>query len=169
MIDKTLKALFALIAGALALTYLAHNLANIGPAYTFFVYVTSHASQEAYPVTLLPVPAPPLIYLAMLIVFSLEGAAGVLLVWGAWRMWTTRHGDPADFERAKMIAKFGHGCAIANWWGMFQVIAVAGYQLWQMPQGGGPDHGSWVFGAINMAMLIYLSMPEREAQATSVP
>ena len=58
------------------------------------------------------------------------------------------------------MAKIGLGCAIVNWWGLFQVIAVAGYQLWQMPNGQGPDHGSWVFGAMSMMTLIYLSMRE---------
>lgn len=157
MIDRSLKAMFSLIAGLMALAYLAHNLANIGPAYDFFVYITSHADQAAYPVTLLPVPSSPLIVLAMALVFALELAAGVLLVWGAWKLWAARGADATDFENAKRLAKIGHGCAIANWWGLFQVIAVAGYQAWQMPAGAGPDHGSWVYGAINMMALIYLA------------
>lgn len=160
MIDRSLKALFSLIAGLMALLYLAHNLANIGPAYEFFVYVTSHADQEAYPVTLLPVPPTPLVYIAMALVFTLEFAAGVLLLAGAWKLWSARKADAATFQQAKTLSKIGHGCAIANWWGLFQVIAVAGYQIWQVPAGAGPDHGSWVYGAINAILLIYLSLKE---------
>lgn len=165
MTDRLLKILSCLIVGAMALVYVAHNIANWGPAYDFFVYTTSHRGQEAYPVTLLPVPPPPLIVLAMVLVFAFEFAAGALLLWGCWRMWRARDGAPALFEAAKTPAKLGLGLAIANWWGLFQVIAVAGYQLWQMPNGQGPDHGSWVYGAISMLTLIYLSQAERVAEA----
>ncbi|HSG34689.1 MAG TPA: DUF2165 family protein [Sphingomonadaceae bacterium] len=157
MLDRKLKALFSLILGAMALLYVAHNLANLAAAYDFFVYATSHVDQTAYPVTLLPVPTSPLIVAAMVLVFTLEIAAGVFLVWGSVRLWQARHADGAAFEAAKTFSKIGIGCAVANWWGLFQVIAVAGYQLWQMPLGGGPDHGSWVYGAMNMLVLIYLS------------
>jgi predicted small integral membrane protein len=165
MIDRILKAMIALVLGGLALMYVTHNIANLPQAHDFFVYTTSHTDQEAYPVTLLPVPPEPLIWLGMIIVFTLEIAAGVALLWGAFAMWGARSGADADFEAAKKFAKIGMGCAIFNWWGLFQVIAVAGYQLWQMPLGGSPDHGSWVFGAMNMLGLIYISRRE----ATSAP
>ena len=162
MIDRILKSLFAVILGAMALLYVAHNIANIGPAYDFFVYATSHVDQDSYPVTLLPVPPSPLVIIAMVLVFALEiSAAGFLLI-GGWKLWHARKGNIETFEKSKLFSKIGIGCAIANWWGLFQVIAVAGYQLWQMPLGGGPDHGSWVYGAMNMAYLIYLNQPERE-------
>jgi predicted small integral membrane protein len=163
MVDRYLKILMCVIIGAMALTYVTHNFANLGEAHAFFTYVTSHEGQEAYPVTLFPVPPNALIIAAMVLVFSLEVAAGVLLWLGAWRMWNTRGQDAASFNGAKRLAKIGLGCAIANWWGLFQVIAIAGYQLWQMPGGQGPDHGSWVFGAMSMMVLIYLSMRESEA------
>ena len=163
MIDRYLKILACIIIGAMALTYVAHNFANLGEARAFFTYVTSHQGQEAYPVTLLPVPPNALIITAMVLVFALEVTAGVFLLLGAWRMWSAREQDAAGFSAAKRLAKIGLGCAIANWWGLFQVIAVAGYQLWQMPNGVGPDHGSWVFGAMSMMVLIYLSMRESEA------
>jgi predicted small integral membrane protein len=160
MLDRNLKALFSLILGGLALLYVAHNLANLGAAYDFFVYTTSHADQEAYPVTLLPVPSSPLIVAAMVLVFALEGAAALFLLLGAWKLWSARKADAATFESAKTFSKIGIGCAVANWWGLFQVVAVAGYQLWQMPLGGSPDHGSWVFGAMNMLVLVYLSQKD---------
>lgn len=160
MIDRYLKMLTCTIIGAMALTYVAHNFANLGAAHDFFIYVTSHQGQEAYPVTLLPVPPGPLVVAAMVLVFGLELAAGGLLLLGAWRLWQARAADAAEFNAAKRLAKIGLGCAIANWWGLFQVIAVAGYQLWQMPGGIGPDHGSWVYGAMSMMVLIHLSMRE---------
>jgi predicted small integral membrane protein len=157
MVDRILKALFSLILGGMALLYVAHNIANWDKAHEFFVYTTSHANQEAYPVTLLPVPGEPLVIAAMLLVFALELAAALFLIGGAWKLWSARKADAAKFEQAKLWSKIGIGCAVANWWGLFQVIAVAGYQLWQMPLGAGPDHGSWVFGAMNMLVLLYLS------------
>ncbi|HAU22650.1 MAG TPA: hypothetical protein DCS24_08685 [Erythrobacter sp.] len=162
MIDRFLKIFMCVIIGAMALTYVAHNFANLDEAHAFFTYVTSHEGQEAYPVTLFPVPPNALIIAAMALVFTLEVAAGALLWLGAWRMWNARGVDAAGFNAAKLFAKIGLGCAIANWWGLFQVIAVAGYQLWQMPGGQSPDHGSWVFGAMSMMVLIYISMQESD-------
>lgn len=162
MIDRYLKILTCLIIGCMALIYVAHNFANIGAAHAFFTYVTSHQGQEAYPFTLFPVPPNALIIVAMILVFGLELAAGALLLLGAWRLWNARRSDAVAFNAAKHVAKIGLGCAIANWWGLFQVVAVAGYQLWQMPNGQGPDHGSWVFGAMSMMTLIHLSMHESD-------
>ena len=160
MIDRILKALISAIVGLIALLYLAHNLANAGAAFEFFTYTTSHADQTAYPVTLLPVPPPSLIVIAMMLVFTLEAAVAAFCLYGAWHLFALRRADATEFDRAKRWTKIGLGCAILNWRGLFQAIAVAGYQLWQMPPGGGPDHGSWVYGAIAMLSLIYISQRE---------
>jgi len=163
MVDRILKAMASAVVGLMALLYAAHNIANAGAAYEFFVYTTSHADQNAYPVTLLPVPPAFLIVIAMIAVFALESAAGILGLYGAWALFSHRKSDAAHFMAAKKWAKIAMGCAVLNWWGLFQGVAVAGYQLWQMPLGGGPDHGSWVFGAMAMMALIYISMPEERA------
>ena len=160
MTDRILKALISVIVGAMALLYVAHNIANVGAAYDFFAYTTSHVDQTAYPVTLLPVPPPFLIVLAMICVFTLEIAAGVLCLYGGWKLFSLRGADVAAFESGKTLTKIGLGCAVANWWGLFQAIAVAGYQLWQMPLGGGPMSGSWIFGGMAMMALIYVTMRE---------
>jgi len=160
MTDRILKAMVSAVVGLMALLYVAHNIANVGAAYDFFVYTTSHAGQQAYPVTLLPVPPSFLIVVAMVLVFALEAAAGVLGLYGAWVLFSLRRHDAAKFEAGKKWSKIAMGCAVLNWWGLFQGVAVAGYQLWQMELGGGPDHGSWVFGAIAMMSLIYISMRE---------
>ncbi|GGD55243.1 DUF2165 family protein [Croceicoccus mobilis] len=159
MIDRILKALMSFIIGAMALLYLAHNIANVGAAFDFFTYTTSHADQAAYPVTLLPVAPAWAIVIAMALVFALEGAAAAACIYGGFVLFFLRAADDEAFEAGKKWAKIGLGCAIANWWGLFQVIAIAGYQLWQMPLGTGPDHGSWQYGAMAAISLIYLSLP----------
>lgn len=158
MIDRNLKALLSASAGLMALLYVLHNLANLQQAHDFFIYTTSHADQQAYPVTLLPVPSEILIVVAMILVFTLELAAGVLGIFGGWKLWSARKDDAAAFEAAKKWSKIAMGCAVLNWWGLFQGVAVAGYQLWQMPLGVGPNQGSWVFGGIAMMTLIYITM-----------
>ncbi len=102
-------------------------------------------------------PPPWLVVVAMALVFALEGAAALLCLYGARHLFALRRADAALSSAARSWTKIGLGCAILNWWGLFQGIAVAGYQLWQMPLGAGPDHGSWVFGAIAMLSLIYIS------------
>lgn len=162
MIDRILKAGITASVGLMALLYVAHNIANLQQAHDFFVYTTSHADQEAYPVTLLPVPPGFLIVIAMVIVFALEGAAGLLGLYGGWKLLSLRNADVATFEAAKKWAKIAMGLAVLNWWGLFQGVAIAGYQLWQMPLGQGPFDGSWVYGAMAMMTLIYVSMREPE-------
>ncbi|MCT2400704.1 DUF2165 domain-containing protein [Novosphingobium mangrovi (ex Huang et al. 2023)] len=156
MTDRLLKALVALILGAMAILYVIHNIANFGAAQAFFTYVTSHADQEAYPVTLLPVPPPALVLVAMALVFTLEIATGVLLLWAGVRMLTGRS-DAAAFDKGVLIAKIGIGCALANWWGLFQAVAGAGYQMWQIQAGRDPFYSSWLFGAMYMLLLIFLN------------
>ena len=161
MADRILKGLIAASVGLMALLYVAHNLANVQQAHDFFVYTTSHVDQEAYPVTLLPTPPGFLIVIGMIVVFSLEAAAGVLGLFGGFRLLMLRHADAATFEAGKKWAKIGMGCAVLVWWGLFQAIAVAGYQLWQMPLGQGPTTGSWIYGGMAMTTLIYLGQRER--------
>lgn len=160
MTDRILKSLITASVGLVALLYVLHNFANLPQAFDFFAYTTSHVDQEAYPTTLLPVPPGFLIVAAMVLVFSLELAAGVLGLYGGWAMWRARKGEVGDFAAAKRWGKIGMGCAVINWWGLFQGVAVAGYQLWQMPLGEGPYYGSFFFGAMAMMTLIYLSMRE---------
>ncbi|MFN2100486.1 DUF2165 family protein [Altererythrobacter sp. MF3-039] len=163
MTDRILKALITASVGLMALLYVLHNIANLPQAFDFFVYTTSHADQEAYPVTLLPVPPAILIYPAMVLVFALEFAAGLLGLYGGWAMWRARNGAAVEFAAAKRWGKIGMGCAVINWWGLFQGLAVAGYQLWQMPLGEGPFYGSFFYGAMGMSVLIYLSIREEHA------
>ncbi|WP_338466039.1 DUF2165 family protein [Novosphingobium sp. ZN18A2] len=160
MTDRILKALFAVCLGAMALLYVAHNIANVGAAYDFFVYTTTPMEKAAYPVTLLPVPPAPLIVVAMVLVFALEIGAGVFLIWGGFDMWRARNGDTQAFGKAARYAKIGIGCAVVNWWGLFQALAVAGYQLWQKPLGESPFYGSFFYGAMNLLLLIYINQRE---------
>ena len=164
MIDRPLKALIAFILGAMALLYVFHNIANFGAAQAFFAYVTSHADQEAYPVTLLPVPPTPIVLIAMSLVFALEFAAGALLMWAGFSMVLRRNDNPG-FARAVTLAKWGVGCAVLNWWGLFQAIAGAGYQMWQIEAGRDPFFSSLLFGTMHMLFLIVLNQPENDTIA----
>ena len=157
MVDRILKALISASVGLMALLYVAHNLANYPQAFDFFIYTTSHVDQVAYPVTLLPIPPKWLIIIGMVLVFTLEAAAGIFGLIGGWKLWQLRRADTASFEAGKSWAKIGMGCAVVNWWGLFQAVAIAGYQLWQMPLGEGPFYGSFFYGAMGMMALIYIS------------
>ena len=97
MVDRILKALISASVGLMALLYVVHNLANAEAAFQFFTYTTSHVDQQAYPVTLLPVPPAWLIVFCMVLVFTLEAAAGVLGLIGGWKLWQLRRADTATF------------------------------------------------------------------------
>ncbi|WP_100261137.1 DUF2165 family protein [Qipengyuania seohaensis] len=163
MIDRLLKAAITASVALMALLYVAHNIANVPQAFDFFVYTTSHADQQAYPVTLFPVPPKFLIAIGMVLVFSLELIAGFGGLYGAWKLFSLRNASSAEFDAGKRWAKIAMGAAVINWWGLFQGVAVAGYQLWQMPLGEGPFYGSFFFGAMAMMTLIYLGQSEQKA------
>lgn len=164
MTDRILKAVITASVALMALLYVAHNIANFPQAYDFFAYTTSHVDQEAYPVTLLPVPPQFVLVIAIVAVFALELVAGLGGLYGAWKLWSLRKSTATEFEAGKKWSKIAMGCAVLNWWGLFQGIAVAGYQLWQMPLGEGPTNGSWIYGGMAMMTLIYLTQREpREA------
>lgn len=163
MVDRYLKSAIVASVALMALMYVAHNFANLQQAYEFFIYSTSHTDQEAYPVTLLPVPPKFLIVAGMVLVFSLELVAGLGGLFGAWKLWSLRSADAGSYETGKKWAKIAMGAAVINWWGLFQGVAVAGYQLWQMPLGQGPFDGSWIYGGMAMMTLIYVSMREPSA------
>lgn len=160
MIDRYLKAAITASVALMALLYVLHNIANLQQAFDFFVYTTSHTDQEAYPVTLLPVPPKFLIVIGMIAVFSLEFIAGLGGLYGAYKLWTLRSATSSEFDAGKKWAKIAMGAAVLNWWGLFQGVAIAGYQLWQMPLGQGPFDGSWVYGGMAMMALIYLGQKE---------
>ena len=116
----------------------------------------ANSSQPRGPALARTAVPPFVIVIAMGLVFTLEIAAGLLCLYGAWHLFALRRADAAAFEAGKRWAKIGLGCAVLNWWGLFQGIAIAGYQLWQMPLGEGPMMGSWIYGGIAMMVLIYI-------------
>jgi len=59
-----------------------------------------------------------------------------------------------------VFAKAGIGCAVANWWGLFHVVAGAGYQMWQLEAAENPFYSAFLFGAMNMLALIHLNQRE---------
>lgn len=163
MIDRYLKIVFAAQAGLMALLYVAHNWANYGEALAAFGFITTLQGHEIYPTNLLPALPPALQVVAMWMVFISEMLAAGFMLWGSWAMWQARGADSSAFTAAKTKAKIGCAFGVFVWWGLFQTIAAAGYQMWQSPAGEGPFYGSFMYGAICFVTLIYVSMRESDA------
>lgn len=160
MIDRKLKAVFTFLLGVLALLYVTQNLVNLEQAYGAFAYVTSLTDHTAYPQNLLPALAPAASNILAWVIFAGEGATGLLLLFGSFRLWSARHAGKTEFEAAKTVAKLGCAAAILVWFGLFTVFGGGGYQMWQTEIGSGSLMDAFTFWAFGLGLLIYLNQAE---------
>lgn len=157
MLDRQLKALFAVLLGLCALFFVIGNIVNLSAAYASFAYVLSLADHAAYPKDFVPALGSPFIEIAAWVDFLLEIAAAILLLLGGWRLWGARGADASGFEAAKATAKLGAGVAVLVWFGMFCVLGGAAYGMWQTGVGGQSYNGAWQLCTFSLLYLVYLS------------
>ena len=138
MVLRHLKIIFVAFISLLCLFYAAQNVANIDACYQAFAYVLGAVDHQVYPDSIFPVvQSPVVIWLVLVLVVTLEFAAGLLAAKGAWDLWRARRAPAADFNRAKTFALVGCGTGIVVWFGLFAVFGGALFQMWQTEIGKG--------------------------------
>jgi len=138
MVVRHLKIIFVVLISLLCLFYAAQNVANLDSCYQAFAYVLGAVDHQVYPNSIFPVvQSPVVIWLVLVLVVTLEFAAGLLAAKGAWDLWRTRRAPAADFNRAKTLALVGCGTGIVVWFGLFAVFGGALFQMWQTEIGKG--------------------------------
>ncbi len=154
---RYLKIMFAVIASMMCLIYVLQNLANTGPVHQYFMYVMSGADHQAYPETFaFHITSPTLGWIAAILVFALEFAAGFLLLKGAHDMWTARNSDADTFNVSKKWAEIGAGVGVLVWFGLFGVVGAAFFQMWQTPMGDSSMSGAFQFFVSCTLTLLFL-------------
>ena len=84
-------------------------------------------------------------WLVLVLVVTLEFAAGLLALKGAWDLWRVRKASAEDFNGAKTYALIGCGVGIVVWLGLFAVFGGALLQMWQTDIGAGSMDGAFQF------------------------
>ena len=162
MEHRYLKIALVAAVGLLAGFWFLNNLLNWETAHGAVAYTLSQADQGGYPVHILPpINSDVATTVVLLTIVIGEGAAGVLALAGAYRMWSSRSLDDSQFDAAKRFAVLGTGIAVLVWFLLFQVL---GGTLILMGQAEGlvsSLEGAFRFAGYSFLTLIYLSIPER--------
>jgi predicted small integral membrane protein len=132
MAIRHLKIVFVAFICLLCLFYAGQNVANLGACYQAFAYVLGAVDHQVYPDSIFPaVQNRALIWLVLVLVLTLEFAAGLLAAKGTWDLWRARKAPAVDFNAAKTYALVGCGTGIVVWLGLFAVFGGALFQMWQ--------------------------------------
>jgi predicted small integral membrane protein len=156
MAIRYLKIIFVAFISLLCLFYAAQNVANLDACYQAFAYVIGAVDHQVYPDSIFPaIQSPAVIWLVLVIVVSLEFAAGLLAAKGTWDLFAARKASAADFNGAKTYALIGCGLGIVVWLGLFTVFGGALFQMWQTQIGGNSLNGAFqLFVACALIFLI---------------
>lgn len=156
MAIRYLKITFVALIALLCLIFAAQNVANLDACYQAFAYVMGMVDHQVYPGSFFPpVQNPALIWLMLVLVISLEFAAGLLAAKGSWDLWVARKAPAATFNAAKTFALLGCGTGIVVWLGLFLAFGGALFQMWQTSAGALSLAGAFqYFGACAFIFLI---------------
>lgn len=146
MAIRHLKIVFVLSIALLCLFYAAQNVVNLDACYQAFAYVMGAVDHQVYPDSILPaIHNPAATWLVLVLVVTLEFAAGLLALKGAWDLWRVRKASAEDFNGAKTYALIGCGVGIVVWLGFFAAFGGALLQMWQTDIGAGSMDDAFQF------------------------
>ncbi|MCX7302007.1 MAG: DUF2165 domain-containing protein [Rhodobacterales bacterium] len=89
-----------------------------------------------------------------------EGLTCLLLLWGAWRMFSQRNAAPGDFDRAKEMTVVGVTLGFLVWFVGFMVVGGEWFLMWQSEWNG--QEAAFRFYLSMLAVLIFVNQPERD-------
>jgi predicted small integral membrane protein len=141
------------------------NLTDYGSNFAFVQHVMS--MDTTFPGNRLmyrAITAPTLQHAAYLIIIAGEGLAGVLLAYGAWRLWQARAESPAQFAAAKRAVAVGATVAFLVWFVGFLVIAGEWFAMWQSATWNGQE-AAFRFVASILLVAIFVMQPEERTLA----
>jgi predicted small integral membrane protein len=159
---RYLKIMFATITSLMALIYVTQNMVNADAAHQVIIYVMGGADHTVYENSFGPKFSHlTLGWVVIVIIFSLEYAAGLLMAKGAWDMWQARNAELAAFAVSKKWALIGSGVGVFVWFGLFGVIGAAFFQMWQTEIGAGSMDDAFQFFVSCAITLLFLNQPDQ--------
>lgn len=161
MEQRYIKIGVAVTIGLLAGLWSINNLLNWGTAHGAVAYALSQDNQSGYVVHIVPpIRSSAAATIGLIVIIVTEATAGLLGLFGAWRMWSRRNGDTAAFASAKRFAVLGAGIAVLNWFLGFLVIGGTAIMMGQAEGMEGAMRGASSMASLSFLALIYLSMAE---------
>ena len=132
----------AMVAG-LALYALLVALGNITDYGSNFAFVQHVLSMD----TTFPgnrrmyraITSAPLHHIAYATIIAGEGLTGLVLAYGAWRLWRLRNASTAEFGAAKGPVAFGAAMAFLVWFVGFLVVGGEWFAMWQSATWNGQE------------------------------
>ena len=156
-----IKIAIAAFVALFCIFYALQNIVNLQAGHGFVALMASMADHVGYPRHFGPaVTSSTLVWLMLAIIIAGELLAGTLAARGAFDMWRSRNSDADTFNGAKTYAIAACGVAILVWYGVFQAIGGAYFQMWQTEAGQGPFTHSAMFGIQHAALWVVLGLKD---------
>lgn len=97
-----------------------------------------------------------------------EAASAALIALGAWRLWTSRHGQSSEWQRAKGLATAGLTLSLLQWSIAFISVGGEWFLMWQSKSWNGQEAAFRSFGLMALTLLfLNQTDPEPTTPSTS--
>lgn len=160
---KWIKILLTLALSFLCLFYAIQNIVNIDAVYGVMSAVMGMDGHQYYPQTFaFNITQPGLIWFAAALVIAAELSAGLVLLIATWKLFSSRN-EGVVFQAQKYWVLVGAGIALLVWFGFFQVIGGAFFQMWQTELGDASMNGAFVYLGSVALVTWFIQLPEPAA------
>ncbi|CAB0150343.1 hypothetical protein PSI9734_00894 [Pseudidiomarina piscicola] len=161
MLLRWLKILLVFSMGLMCLFYALQNLVNLDSAYAVVSTVTRMENHSYYPSTFgFALTSEPLIWLATAFIVCFELLAGIVFVFAAWHLLKKRKAPQKEFQSAKYLTHVGTAIALLIWFGLFQTLGGAFFQMWQTELGDASFDGSFAYLASIALVTLFVNLVE---------
>jgi predicted small integral membrane protein len=162
---RCLRDIKTLMVAALALYPLLvafGNITDYGSNYVFVQHVLS--MDTTFPGNKLmyrAITSPALQHLGYALIIAGEAATGLVLAYGAIRLWRSRGGTVAEFAVAKLWVALGGFLSFLVWFVGFLVIGGEWFAMWQSPTWNGQE-AAFRFVASILLVVLFVMQPEEK-------
>ena len=149
------------------LLVVANNLSDYGSNFAFVAHVLAmdtifEASDTRW--RALESPLAHHTFYAVIILWEM-----IAMVWcaiGAWRLWSRRRADAAEFNRSKATAVGGLTCSLLQWFVAFLTIGGEWFLMWQSRIWNGQDAAFRMFAIVGL-ILLFVAQEDRDPPAVA--
>ena len=161
MAIRYLKIVLVVLVALEGLLYALQNIVNLDAAYQAVLYVVSMQDHSIYPASLGPsFENPVFVWIFLAVIVSGEILVGLIASKGAWNLWTARNATAVEFNTMKTYAILGCGLAMVVWFGLFNVVAGAYFQMWQTAAGALSLEGAFQYGGLSAMIMLFVNMAD---------
>lgn len=160
LIARYAKIVMSLVLAVFCLLVTFDNITDYGTNYLFVQHVLS--MDTTFPGNALMYRAitnPALWQLAYAIIIASQGAAGILFLVGAVRLFQARHAPGATFNQAKTWVIAASALGFVIFFFMFMVVGGEWFSMWQSANWNAQEAAFRFYMAV-LGVLIFVSLPD---------